>query len=240
MKNLSEAAMTSSIKLELIQALKDAALDRAALLSKKLLKQTPSAGTGAWLDRTVRELCPQYFGHETRVAFLRSFTIEPVTQLVSAEALTNRIRTPIFIGEFNAYSQEIFDTKGHLRQFQPHLTFLSLLARSFVPEFTEFSFQKAHSPQAVIQRACEDLQRLFTAFLGNHTGLLIVSTLDYPFFRAGGIAESRHNTDSDAANGIAEINDIVSLIQFLLSDESKQICGTEIKIDGGGPINKYF
>jgi short-subunit dehydrogenase len=41
-------------------------------------------------------------------------------------------------------------------------------------------------------------------------------------------------------NGIAETNDIVSLIQFLLSDESKQICGTEIKIDGGGPINKYF
>jgi len=41
-------------------------------------------------------------------------------------------------------------------------------------------------------------------------------------------------------NGIAETNDIVSLIQFLLSDESKHICGTEIKIDGGGPINKYF
>lgn len=41
-------------------------------------------------------------------------------------------------------------------------------------------------------------------------------------------------------NGIAEVNDIVSLIQFLLSDDSKQICGTEIKIDGGGPLNKYF
>lgn len=41
-------------------------------------------------------------------------------------------------------------------------------------------------------------------------------------------------------NGIAEANDIVALIRFLLSDESKQICGTEIKIDGGGPINKYF
>lgn len=41
-------------------------------------------------------------------------------------------------------------------------------------------------------------------------------------------------------NGIAESSDIVSLILFLLSDNSKQISGTEIKIDGGGPINKYF
>jgi short-subunit dehydrogenase len=41
-------------------------------------------------------------------------------------------------------------------------------------------------------------------------------------------------------NGIAESSDIVSLILFLLSDSSKQISGTEIKIDGGGPINKYF
>jgi short-subunit dehydrogenase len=41
-------------------------------------------------------------------------------------------------------------------------------------------------------------------------------------------------------NGIAEISDIVSLILFLLMDNSKHISGTEIRIDGGGPINKYF
>jgi len=41
-------------------------------------------------------------------------------------------------------------------------------------------------------------------------------------------------------NGIAETSDIVALIWFLLSDDSKQICGTEIKIDGGGPVNKIF
>lgn len=41
-------------------------------------------------------------------------------------------------------------------------------------------------------------------------------------------------------NGIAEISDIVSLLLFLLMDSSKQISGTEIRVDGGGPINKYF
>jgi short-subunit dehydrogenase len=41
-------------------------------------------------------------------------------------------------------------------------------------------------------------------------------------------------------NGIAETVDIVNLVRFLLSDDSRQISGTEIKIDGGGPLNKYF
>jgi short-subunit dehydrogenase len=41
-------------------------------------------------------------------------------------------------------------------------------------------------------------------------------------------------------NGIAECSDVVSLLLFLLMDNSKLISGTEIKIDGGGPTNKYF
>lgn len=41
-------------------------------------------------------------------------------------------------------------------------------------------------------------------------------------------------------NGIAQPEDIVNLIEFLLSDLSKHIIGTQIKIDGGGPSGKVF
>lgn len=52
--------------------------------------------------------------------------------------------------------------------------------------------------------------------------------------------ERQEDLNSLQLNGIAEPSDIVGLINFLLSDDSKQISGTEIKIDGGGPINKFF
>ena len=41
-------------------------------------------------------------------------------------------------------------------------------------------------------------------------------------------------------NGIAEPIDIANVIEFLLSDNSKEIIGREIKIDSGGIFNKYF
>jgi len=41
-------------------------------------------------------------------------------------------------------------------------------------------------------------------------------------------------------NGIAKPEDVVNLIAFLLSDLSRHIAGTQIKIDGGGPSGRVF
>lgn len=41
-------------------------------------------------------------------------------------------------------------------------------------------------------------------------------------------------------NGIAQPNEVASLIAFLLSDEARHIVGTQIKIDGGGPSGRMF
>jgi len=41
-------------------------------------------------------------------------------------------------------------------------------------------------------------------------------------------------------NGIAQPGEIADLIAFLLSDASRHIAGTQIKIDGGGPSGKVF
>lgn len=41
-------------------------------------------------------------------------------------------------------------------------------------------------------------------------------------------------------NGVAQPEDIVNLIEFMLSDKSTHIVGTQIKIDGGGPLGGIF
>jgi 3-oxoacyl-[acyl-carrier protein] reductase len=48
------------------------------------------------------------------------------------------------------------------------------------------------------------------------------------------------NPNKIQLNGIAEPIDIANVIEFLLSDNSKEIIGREIKIDSGGLYNKYF
>ena len=41
-------------------------------------------------------------------------------------------------------------------------------------------------------------------------------------------------------NGLIDPKEVAELISYLLNDLSRQIVGTEIRIDGGGPISKIF
>lgn len=59
------------------------------------------------------------------------------------------------------------------------------------------------------------------------------------WMRRLGIADMR-DVQQMQLSGVAEPMDVVNLINFLLSDKSKHIVGTQIKIDGGGPSGKVF
>lgn len=59
------------------------------------------------------------------------------------------------------------------------------------------------------------------------------------WMRRIGIADAAE-VDSLQLNGMAQPEEIVALIEFLLSDLSRHIVGTQIKIDGGGPTGKVF
>ena len=59
------------------------------------------------------------------------------------------------------------------------------------------------------------------------------------WMRRIGIAD-KAQVDSMQLNGMASPEDVASLIFYLLSDESRHIVGTQIKIDGGGPSGKIF
>ena len=65
-----------------------------------------------------------------RVAFLRSFTLEPAIPLLRAEAYANGIDLDVRIGDFNAYSQEILDKESTLYTFSPDIAFLAAIRRS--------------------------------------------------------------------------------------------------------------
>jgi hypothetical protein len=67
----------------------------------------PSASLAAWATRTLSPVLSQYCFARTRVAFLRSYTIEPAVQLLTSQALCERLGLDAWIGNFNTYSQEI-------------------------------------------------------------------------------------------------------------------------------------
>ncbi len=118
-----------------IDALIAAGEPRAAMgLLAELWEEESRPATASFIASRFERLRGQLPLRPCRVAFLRSFVIEPVIPLLRAMAFLGGIDLDVQIGSFNAYSQEILETNGVLStplirtsSFSPRLQPMSLL-----------------------------------------------------------------------------------------------------------------
>lgn len=69
-----------------------------------------------------------------RIAVLRSFTVEPIIPLLQAEAALWGCRLVPWIGDFNAYGQEVLDPSSGLYAHRPDSVILALQTRDVAPQ----------------------------------------------------------------------------------------------------------
>ena len=68
------------------------------------------------------------------LAFLRSFTVEPLVPILRSAGLVAGIDATVQVGQFNSYAQEILITIARLYCFNPDIVFLAIQTRDIAPE----------------------------------------------------------------------------------------------------------
>jgi FkbH-like protein len=181
----------SDLKDCLQEAIRTSAWSKAEQAVRSLWGKHPSASLAAWLHRMISPWRDHFCLRTIRVAFLRSFTVEPAIQLLQAAALTERIWIEPYIGPFNAYAQDLLNPESDFCRFQPELTFLSVLTRSIAPELWEGADDFAPEfANQVTGRVCSEFERLLHAFLQRSHGTLVIHTLELPRTPFAGIADA--------------------------------------------------
>lgn len=75
-----------------------------------------------------------------RLAVLRSFTIEPLIEVLKVKFFLEGFRLELFVSEFNQYEQEILSDESRLYRFKPQAIFLAVRLEEMVPRvFTEYA-----------------------------------------------------------------------------------------------------
>jgi FkbH-like protein len=138
-----------------------------------------------------------------RIAFLRSFTVEPIVPFLRASAALHGIGVESWVGEFNAYPQEILDPNSALYSFAPDTVFLAVQTRDLVPALWSEGIEP-DAATALAERAAADLTNLIAALRSNSKANIVVHALDVPAFGANGILDAQR--DATAAGAIGEIN----------------------------------
>lgn len=70
---------------------------------------------------------------EVRLAILRSFTIEPLVEVLKVMGFLEGWSVQLFVSEFNQSQQEIVDPSSRLYQFKPDVTFVAVRLEELCP-----------------------------------------------------------------------------------------------------------
>ena len=127
----------------------------------------------------------------SRVAILRSFTVEPLIPVLRASALLGGIRAEVKVGEFNAYAQEVLDASSWLYRFDPNAVILAVQTRDLAPELWDAAPMAAADARAIVERALESFDSIVTAFRANSAASLVIHALELPVHSSHGLLDDQ-------------------------------------------------
>lgn len=93
-----------------------------------------------------------------RLAVLRSFTIEPLAEVLKVKLFLEGYRLELFLGEFNQVEQEILSPSSRLHRFKPEVIFLAVRLEELAPRL--LAEYPRLSPQELRQAQDEILTRV--------------------------------------------------------------------------------
>jgi FkbH-like protein len=139
------------------------------------------AATAAYVLSCYERLRGQGLLVSSRVAFLRSMTIEPLMPILRATALVSGIDLTTYVGQFNAYAQEILDPASALYRFQPDIVVWAVQTRDLAFDLWE---RFADLSEAQLRTCCERIRGEIVcwvqSFRSRSNAHLLVHTFEKP------------------------------------------------------------
>lgn len=171
---------------------------------RALWRDDKSLASAAFILSKTQHLTASRSGR-IRVAFLRSFTVEPAVRMLEATTVLDGLTVDSYVGGFNAYAQESLDAGSGLYIFHPDAVILSVLTRDIAPELWDrFTTLSAPEVENATKRISSELISLLEALRSRSQCHIIVHTLELPPVTAYGVLDSRLPIGQGSA--IREIN----------------------------------
>ncbi|MCW3096081.1 MAG: FkbH like protein [Chthonomonadaceae bacterium] len=127
-----------------------------------------------------------------RIAFLRSFTLEPVLPLMRAQALLYGLDVSAWVSDFNTYAQEMLAPDSALYRFNADVVVLALQTRDLVPDIWQrFTDLSAVEVETLLSQAIADLRAWILAFRSHSQADLILHNMELPCSPSMGLLDRR-------------------------------------------------
>src|SRR5579862_302545 len=171
---------------------------RATGLMRQLFNEAPTLANAQFVLKQAGPIREQLALIPSRLAILRSFTVEPVVPILRALALFHGIDLTVHVGDFNAYNTELLDPQSSFYRFNPDVVILATQTRDVLPELWNDS-AATEGYEALATRATSEVEHLIDSLRSRSKAHLILNTLEMPNFPSAGILDSQRNTGQSEA-----------------------------------------
>lgn len=152
----------------------------------------PSASVARYITSLTDKMWPTGRTSTHRVAFLRSFTVEPMVPMLQAEAALDGCRIEPWVGDFNAYGQDILNPASGLYASKPDTVVLAVLLRDISPALWDGFAELADGDvEPEIERAAQSVMDLLTVLRSRTAAHILVQGFERPIQSAIGILDGR-------------------------------------------------
>ena len=178
---------------------------RSYLLLGELWRKEQTAATASFINHGRDRLAPHLTLASRRVAFLRSFTVEPMVALLRAAALMQGIDLAVHVGDFNAYAQEMIDPASPMYDFAPDIVVVAVRLADVSPLLWE-TFP-GDSPDEVVKeidRLSDTIAGWIAAVRARSSAGIIVHNFEMPARPRQGILDTQ--SEAGQLTAISELN----------------------------------
>ncbi len=172
----------------------------------ELWRKESGAASAAFITSRFEQLRDRLALRPYRVAFLRSFTVEPAIPLLRASAFLGGIDLSVHLGDFNAYAQEILDENSSLYQFAPDAAVLAVRTVDVAPDLWQaFADLSPDEAEEASRRVCNSFAQWIRAFRKRSQAALIVHNLEQPTRPVQGVLDAQ--CEANQATAIRKANE---------------------------------
>jgi FkbH-like protein len=196
--------------------------DVAAMLAHAhaFLRQSPTLGTAQQIVNTLPLDLPNRAAVRLKVAFLRSYTVEPSIPFLRALARLYGVDLTVKVGDFNSYAQEVIDPTSWLYQFNPDIVILASQTRDVAPDLWYGSGGvSADEAASVVSSIVSPLVSIIDCLRSRTSASLIIQNLEQPDIPHAGLLDSRREIGQE---------DLIKMVNRRLSLEALKYDGVYI------------
>ncbi len=197
----SDTQTHAQLRSEIDRLLAIGEAQRALSQMRKLWSVSPDSISAGYINARAGQLRGKVELTSSRVAILRSFTVEPMVPMVRAGALTGGIDVEVHLGEFNAYAQEIIDPGSALYRFDPNVVFLAVRGADLASDlYTQHLSLDAQSAEAMVERTLADILGWILILRQRTNATIVVHGFEIPELPASGLLDAQCVLDAGASS----------------------------------------